>query len=68
MQILNPLFDPANIDPDSKHIKAFLESIEQDGYEVGTVCDVYELCGHLLCAASYNLWMAIEDTKKALNE
>lgn len=65
-QLLNPLYDPAGIDPDNESIRRLVGHIDKFGYSVGAVCDVYELCGHLLCEMSYELWVAIDQTKRVL--
>lgn len=66
-QLLNPLYDPNKIDPDHEAIRKLVGHFDKFGYSVGNVCDVFELCGHLVCQASVDLWVAIEQTKKALN-
>lgn len=63
---LEPLVDPENIDPDNGHIQKLVNRFEEIDPMVGAVCEVYELCGHLLCAKSYELWCALDVTKKAL--
>lgn len=61
-----PLFDPEAIDPENEHIEELVTAIHQGDYEFGQVCGVYEMCGHLLCAKSYELWVAYDKTVRAL--
>jgi hypothetical protein len=61
-----PFFDPENVDPDHKHLNGMVWAIDNGQYDVGTVCSVYELCGHPLCHASYALLVAYENAKQAL--
>jgi len=62
----DPLWDKEGIDPNNESITALLNVIELGQYSVGMVCDVYELCTHLVCKKSYELWAAIDSTKRHL--
>ncbi len=64
---INPLFDPEVIDPEGLHLRGLVEAMSFSHSILGTVCHVYGLCGHPLCAASYSLWRELERARQALN-
>ena len=65
-RMLNPLFDPQEIDPENESIQGLVNLFDSEQYRVGQVCDAYEMCSHLLCETSYELWCALQVTKQAL--
>jgi len=54
--------DPDGIDPMHEHIRK-LVSLPRDQLPIGVVCEVYELCDHALCEASYHAWVILQETQ-----